>query len=157
MRHLHCQHLFRRYVIAGVMSALLMSTACGTPEPAAYDDCNLFVVSCLVSVSDEGDGFYRVKAAGNASNTVTELEEFAVLKAAEFTLEQDKTHFMIVDSVRKDTFGSLWDSGEVQSMVVYLLIKLGAPVNATSNEVVLNQWLLAQAVYDRFAPIYKSQ
>lgn len=129
--------------------ALLVLSAC---TGVNYDTCSPF--HCLVDVEDMGGGIYKVSAQGNVENSVRELEEFALLKSAEFTLEQSKTHFQIVNSMREDGYYVYYGSQYPTGSKIILSIKIASAADLAAGEIDKEQWIPAQTVYDRFAPLH---
>jgi hypothetical protein len=125
-------------------------TAC-TPAPIRYEQCRL--LACFTNVESLGGDHYRVSAEGNSSNSLLQVEQFAMLKAAEHTLQTGRSHFRIEDANQKDTVQCLQFSSACRTLFrkVELQIQIG-DADAVAGATEASKWLPAQEVYDKLAP-----
>ena len=66
-----------------------------------------------VKVTPQDSGIYLVEAGGNGYTSPARVRAFALLKAAETTLENGATHFEIVKATDKTSRQQLYTSGGV--------------------------------------------
>lgn len=139
----------RSLSVASAIGMVLALSACA-PSAVEYDFCGVF--NCAVRVEETGSSYYEVRAQGNVSNSIKQLEEYALLKSAEFTLEQGKTHFMIVNSMREDSYYVYYGSQIPTGSTVILSIILGTPSEVPAGQ--MDKWFPAEEIYERFAPLH---
>jgi hypothetical protein len=124
--------------------------ACGINTPFKYEECR--PLACTTGVDEGDDGTYEIWGRGNAVTDLRQVEEFALLKAAEFTLEQGSTHFMILSSQREDQLWTEYGTTYRTFSRIILKVELASADQLPNDEAERKRWMSAQEVYDQLAP-----